>query len=175
MLSTNAQYSARAFLHIPRSSALVQAARMRDWAIDYILNVLEIKEWSANRLATEAGVAASTINRPLRDPEWPHKLSRSTIAKIRDASGVDPAPFIPTEMAEDAEIFSRGQRLLQQVGSVDAMGEAEGQSALNAQKRNEIKVAIVGPLAQIVATIDKDGIDRLRAKLDAIESMLDDE
>lgn len=145
---------------------------MRDWALDYILHVLEAKDWSANRLAVEAGVSPSTINRPLRIVDWPHHLSRTTIAKIWDATGIDPAPFIPEGFSEDSATFSMprprsmAQNVLEQMDTPT--------SAPNAQKINEIKVAVVGPLAQIVATINREGIARLREKLDAIESMLDD-
>jgi lambda repressor-like predicted transcriptional regulator len=149
---------------------------MRDWAIDYILHILETKQWSMNRLAQEAGVATSTIARPIREREYPHKLSRDTITKIREASGIDPAPFIPAELAEDANLFSpppgqrtRAGRIL---AALDTPAAAEGP---NAQATNEIKIAIVGPLVQIVATVNKAGLARLRAKLDMIESILDEE
>ena len=143
---------------------------MRDWAIDYILHVLEKKDWSMNRLAKEAHVSASTINRPLRDPDWPHKLSRDTIAKIREASGIDPSPFIPTSFAEDAAVFSADK-------------PSPGDEALQimlAKKRgaatplNEIKVVMANGIAEIHAVINREGIAKLRKKIDAIESMLED-
>lgn len=149
---------------------------MRDWAIDYILNVLELKNWSATRLAKEAGVAVSTIARPLREKDWPNKLSRETIRKIQEASGVDPDPFVTDGFSEEKTPFAPRDRpktaaaiALEQL---DVPTGAKPQP--NAQARNEIKIAVVGDLAQIVATIDKAGLTKLRAKLDAIESMLDD-
>lgn len=39
---------------------------------------------------------------------------------------------------------------------------------------NEIKIAIVGNTAQIVATVDREGLDALRRKLDAIEDLITD-
>lgn len=144
---------------------------MRDWAIEYILHVLEAKNWSANRLATKAGVAASTINRPLREPDWPHKLSRTTVQKIQIASGIDPKSFIPEGFAEDEVMFARStasDRNRRVLELLDQPPQAPSQPV------NEIKIAVVGKIAQIVATVDRDGINRLRAKLDAIERMLDD-
>jgi hypothetical protein len=44
----------------------------------------------------------------------------------------------------------------------------------NGEPTNEIKVTVAGPFARIVATVDRVGLAKLRAKLDAIESMLDD-
>lgn len=152
--------------------AICHGGAMRDWAIDYILHVLEIKDWSANKLATQAGVAASTINRPLREKDWKNNLSRSTIMKIRDASGIDPAPFIPKELREDAAMFS-GPRPQTTADRALARLDADPPTP-RALVKNEIKIALVGPLAQIVATVDREGLEKLRKKLDAIESMLDD-
>lgn len=145
---------------------------MRDWAISYILAVLEAKDWSANQLATNAGVAASTINRPLREKDWPHKLSRTTISKIRDVSGVDPTPFIPDSFAEDAAVFGNGGPNTLAARSLSTIDRPE--AVPNAQTLNEIKIAVVGPLAQIVATVNREGLTKLRQKLDAIEAMLDE-
>lgn len=57
------------------------------------------------------------------------------------------------------------------LGDTETEGSAGHPSALHV---NEIKIATVGKLAQIVATVDKDGLAKLRKKLDAIETMLDD-
>lgn len=54
------------------------------------------------------------------------------------------------------------------------MGDAEKASKPSALSVNEIKIATVGNLAQVVATIDRQGIAKLREKLDALEAMLDD-
>jgi transcriptional regulator with XRE-family HTH domain len=150
---------------------------MRDWAIDYIVHVLEAKDWTMNRLSEEAGVAASTINRPLRDRNYPHSLSRATIRKIAAASGIDPAPYIPADQSEDRALFAGfaerartyADRALE---DLDKPPEAKG-TPLAASPLNEIKIAVVGNLAQIVATIDREGLQRLRQKLDALEAMLD--
>jgi hypothetical protein len=44
----------------------------------------------------------------------------------------------------------------------------------NGQPKNEVRITVVGPLAHIEATVDRAGLAKLRARLDAIESMLDD-
>lgn len=143
---------------------------MKDWAIDYIQHVLETKDWSANRLASEAGVASSTIARPLREREnYAGKLSRTTINKIWAASGIDPSSFIPKELREADHVFT-GRPETQADRSLASLDAPPPE----APARNVIKVAVVGDLAQIVATVDKKGLIRLREKLDAIETMLDD-
>lgn len=172
MLGINAQQIARAKVLVPRNAQFCDSVPMKDWAITYILHVLEAKDWSANRLATEAGVASSTINRPLRERDWPHKISRTTLTKIQEASGIDPSPFIPDGFSEDKSMFSGVRIRTVADRALDNLDKP--QPAPNAQAVNEIKIAVVGPLAQIVATVNREGIARLRAKLDAIESMLDD-
>lgn len=149
----------------------MQSGGMRDWAIDYLLHVMEVKGWSANRLATEAGVASSTIARPLREKDWAFRLSRDTINKVAAASGVDPAAFAPRGMAEGG-LSSAVRPDTVAARSLRALDQA--QPMPSAFERNEIKIAVVGPLAQIVATVDRAGLAKLRQKLDIIESMLDD-
>lgn len=151
-------------MRVPREAGLGHAQPMRDWALNYVLHVLEEKNWSMNQLAEEAGVSASTINRPLREKDWPHSLSRRTIDKIHKASGIDPAPFAPSGMAAPPEPFTSAGRALARLDQDDTTEAVQ----------DEIRIAVVGNRAQIVATIDRAGLDRLRRKLDAIEAMLDD-
>lgn len=164
-----AQQHARAKLPMPPSGLFCDAPPMRDWAIDYVLHVLEQKDWSANRLAGEAGLAASTIARPLRERDYAGKLSRTTIAKIHAATGIDPAPFAPDGFHESEGVYA-GSPAVRKI--LEAVGR--GETAPSAMNRNEVKVAVVGDLAQIVATVDREGLARLRKKIDAIEAMLDD-
>lgn len=63
--------------------------------MDYIRHVLSARDWTAADLARHAGVAHSTINRPLTVAGWPHPVSRRTIAKIVQASGISPDTFVP--------------------------------------------------------------------------------
>jgi transcriptional regulator with XRE-family HTH domain len=66
---------------------------MNDPAVTYIRHVLEAKGWTAADLSRHAGVAHSTINRPLTIADYPNAISRQTIGKVYAASGIDPAPF----------------------------------------------------------------------------------
>jgi len=156
---------------MPENSSKGHTNGMRDWAVEYLLHVLEAKDWSVNRLASESGVATSTLARPLREKDWPHKLSRGTIHKVREATGIDPSPFIPKEFSEERTEFARARpetsadRVLH---NLDHDGPQQAEQPLN-----EIKIAVVGTRAQIVATIDRQGIAKLREKLNAIEAMLD--
>ena len=127
-----------------------------------------------NRLAKEAGVTASTINRPLRDRDYSGSLSRQTIRKIAVASGIDPAPFIPENMAEDARIFAgMAERARTYVDRALEQLDKPPATTGTGLGRNEIKIAVVGELAQIVATIDREGLADLRRKIDAIELMIE--
>lgn len=143
---------------------------MTHWTLNYLASVLERRDWSMNKLAKLAGVTPSTINRPLRDKDYAHGLSPRTVAKIHQASGIDPVEFMPKDMQEPGEMF----RAATDSTAARALAEMDNPQKPNAQNRNEIKIAIVGDLCQIVATVDKSGIANLRRKLDAIEAMIDD-
>jgi SOS-response transcriptional repressor LexA len=67
---------------------------MSDAAIEYLRHVLETKGWTAADLARLTGLSHSTINRPLKKPDWPNALSRKSIALIHEASGISPEPFL---------------------------------------------------------------------------------
>jgi lambda repressor-like predicted transcriptional regulator len=174
MLSINAQVKARAKMPITNTSRIGHLCAMRDWAIDYVMHVLETKEWSANRLASEAGLAASTIARPLRTLDYKDKLSRTTIAKIARASGIDPTPFIPAGFEEDKVTFSATAARPRTTADRVLAALDDAQVPTPPAQTNEIRIAVVGRLAQIVATVDKAGIAKLRARLDALDTMLDD-
>lgn len=66
---------------------------MRDPGIEYLRHVLEKKGWTAADLARRAGLAHSTINRPLTKPNYEMGISRRTLEKVYLASGIDPAAF----------------------------------------------------------------------------------
>ncbi len=80
-------------MQISFGAGMCKAAYMTDWALDYVRHVLKETGWSPAELARRVGVSHSTINRPLNTPDWPHALSRRTLAGIAKASGLDPAPF----------------------------------------------------------------------------------
>lgn len=147
---------------------------MRDWAIDYITHAIEAKGWSMSRLAQEAGVAASTINRPLRDPDWPHKLNRTTIAKIRSATGIDPTPFIPADSAEDQAFFaSEGV----EKGPVETAPQPKpGEVYLvRDSKLNQLSIMSNGELIQITGTFNREGLKKLQERITNIVNLMDDD
>lgn len=68
--------------------------RMKDPALDYVRHVMQVRDWTAADLARAAGVAHSTINRPLTVAGWKNALSRKTIDAIYRVTGIDPTPFV---------------------------------------------------------------------------------
>jgi len=153
-----------------RMAEMCISAQMTDWAISYIKHVLVTKDWSANRLAAEAGLSASTISRPLATPDYKGAIARKTIARIYKASGIDPAPFAPSGLQETAAEYFTARPETTADRALAAM--LDKGKAPAAPVTNEIRVAVFGPLAQIVATIDIHGIGKLRRKLDALELMM---
>lgn len=148
---------------------------MKHWTIEYILHVLEAKDWSMNRLASEAGVSPSTINRPIREKDWSFAISARTIGKIFRATNIDPSPFMPKGMSEPASMYMGEESKPRPKSSAQTTLEnLDSETSAPAFAVNEIKIAMVGPIAQIIATVDREGIAKLRKKLDAIEAMLDD-
>lgn len=157
---------ARAFLLVPPEMRMPHSASMRHWAVDYILAVLEKKDWSANRLAVEAGLSASTINRPLRDPDWPYDISPRTVSKVHAASGIDPAPYMPRHMAEPHDMYRAPRR------ETRADRTLSGLPAPEMREVNKIDMRVENGLLHLTATIDARGIATLRQKLDALEIVL---
>ena len=109
---------------LPRGGAFCNVRPMNDWTIDYIKHVLEARDWSANKLAMVAGLAASTIARPLREEgRLDYRLSRLTIQKIAKASGIDPAPFIPPGLVEEAGTYTPSTRAGRILADLDGDGQ----------------------------------------------------
>lgn len=65
----------------------------KDQQLAWLRAVMAYLGVSANELATRAGIAPSTIQRPLTDPEWPHALSGRTLAKIAEIAGLQVFEF----------------------------------------------------------------------------------
>lgn len=143
---------------------------MRDWAIDYIMHVLEQKDWSMNRLATEAGVASTTISRPLKDSTYSGHLARSTIAKIREASGIDPTPFIPKELLEDTEHFAH----LPRENRARSQAASEAVVPSHSEKLNQVVFTFDGQTVKLEGTFDRRGLVELHKKIEKIESLFID-
>lgn len=79
--------SAKAFLQQP-PAAMDTPEKIRSW----MLGVLERKGWSAFKWATEAGVAASTVQRAIK-PGYPFVTSSRTLSRLAAAAG-DPTPEV---------------------------------------------------------------------------------
>ncbi|KID12543.1 transcriptional regulator [Ponticoccus alexandrii] len=145
----------------------------KHWTVNYLQHILETRDWSMNQLAERAGLAASTINRPLRTQDYSLALSARTVAKLHAASEIAPDPFMPAAMQEPPGMYraatdSTASRVLQ------ALDDPPHEKGIGAQPRNDIKIAVVGDMAQIIATVDREGLDRLEAKLQTLRQLLDD-
>ncbi|MBY6120237.1 hypothetical protein KUV64_13955 [Mameliella alba] len=126
-----------------------------------------------SQLAREAGVAASTINRPMREQDWSFALHPGTVAKIHAASGIDPAEFMPREMQEPPEMYRAATDSLAARALRDLDDPKDtSKPPPDAQSTNEIKIAVVGDMVQISATVNKDGLAELRRRLDLAEQMV---
>jgi hypothetical protein len=55
---------------------------------DWMLTTMRLRDWTAERWGSEAGVAATTITRFLNNTTYKHTLSARTIAKLADAANV---------------------------------------------------------------------------------------
>lgn len=141
---------------------------MHDWALAYVRHVMAEKGWTGADLAKRIGMAPSTINRPLNDPDHKSMLSRKTIGQIAQVSGIDPAPFAPGGLAEATASY------LPYVSSAArALAGLDAPLADGVQKV-DVKIGIHGRFAQIIATIDKAALAELRAKLDYLEQLMSD-
>lgn len=130
-----------------------------------------------NKLATEANIAASTINRPIREPDWPHGLSPRTIAKVHTASGIDPSSFMPNSMEEPAAMYlgaPMGKRPETSADRALAKLIAPDDDTTAEDRPNKISISVSDSKAQIVATVDKRGLEQLRRKIDALIAVLED-
>ena len=148
---------------------------MQDWAIEYIRHVLKEKSWSATKLADASGVSSSTITRPLSQADWPHKVSRNTIQKVWQASGIDPEPFANSAN----ELFFRGVLKSRIVETIDADGRKVNESNHSETASrilpndDQIRIEIIGGRAEVRAVIGKEGIRKLVHKLSALEELLE--
>jgi hypothetical protein len=75
-------------------------------ALAYVRYVLHAENIKPGALAQKAGISASTLTRALNDPNHKFKLSMTTLQKIADYSGINPAPFLE---AKDTADLTLGQ------------------------------------------------------------------
>lgn len=69
--------------------AAIYGEGMNDWPLEYVRRVMTETGLSPTALAELAKVSSSTLTRPLNNPRHPHSVSRRTLDKIRDATGID--------------------------------------------------------------------------------------
>lgn len=138
---------------------------MRDWAYDYVEHVLAKTGWTMNQLAKEAGLAASTINRPFRQGADAGGMSRRTLKKIADASGIDPRPF---------ESAAGGRRPGFAEDMIDFAQSPKAPTLSFSSGLNRMTFRVDGGVVEIIATVDLEGISKLREKLTLIEALLKD-
>lgn len=110
----------------------------RTRALDYVRHVMLVTGLTATALAKKAGLAASTTNRPLRNPNHCGTLSLTAIGKIAKATGIDPAPFLSADSEglqvsggaiSDHAALSVGQRI---AARLEALGKNASAVALEA-------------------------------------------
>ena len=92
----------------PKTQVVVLSARMAeiaDEARDFMRRALEVTGWKPYRLAKEAGIAPTTITRPLNDPNFKFIPKQATLNKIAEAAGLT-APTV-TEASLEVEPVSQ--------------------------------------------------------------------
>lgn len=152
-------------MHSARFFPAPENRRMENWTKTYLMHVLDKLDISMNELSARADVAASTINRPLREKDWKYQLSPRSIAKIHKATGIDPAPFIPKGAREPAALY--------QATGTDTASPPPAEAA-PAPRLNEIDVQYRNGQCSIRATVDRAGLAKLRAKLEAVAALMND-
>jgi transcriptional regulator with XRE-family HTH domain len=77
-------------------------------------------------------------------------------------------------MREDGNVYINIDGKNRRSSAAEALANLDDPKIISdVNTRNEIKIGIKGDLAQIIATVDREGIEKLRKKLDAIEALLD--
>lgn len=84
----------------------MQASREQQAIRDWLTQILSARQWTPNRLAHEAGIAASTIHRAMTDDRF--TTSTRTLSKIAKAAG---APM-PGEPRPDEGFAEEGQAVI---------------------------------------------------------------
>lgn len=71
----------------------------------YVQHVMARLHIAATALAAKAGISATTLTRPLNDPEHKFALSTSTLAKIAEATGISYSDYLRTAAGSAPEII----------------------------------------------------------------------
>lgn len=78
----NAQHESRAYVHYQRMVTILDEARA------FLHEALRVSGLKPHALAKKAGVAPTTITRPLNDPDFTFTPKPATLMKIAEAAGV---------------------------------------------------------------------------------------
>lgn len=70
----------------------------RDPSIEYLKFLLDKTGLSPSALARKAGLATTTLTRPLNNPGHQFNLSTTTLEHLREATGYEFAPFLAQQM-----------------------------------------------------------------------------
>jgi hypothetical protein len=100
----------------------------------------------------------------MNDPEHPFHLSRRTLEKIAAETG------IPFQTSQDHGFHEGAQPKLDVMGMLQR--ETKNEVTDDA---NTIKIAVVGNLVQVAATVDKSGVRELIRRLGLAEQMMGDD
>lgn len=90
-----------------------EAEEAREIARAFMRQALEVTGWKPYRLAKAAGLAPSTITRPLNDPEFKFTPKQTTLAKIGQAAALTP-PKLP-EPSATVQVVNRRVPLVGEV------------------------------------------------------------
>lgn len=164
------------------TSAMVlkMTEKPNDWALNYIKMVMSQLGVSASELAARAGMASTTLTRPLKETgEHPYRISRSTLEKIRDVTGI---PFPdesgvslsgrvkavtahPPASTEDPEMV--------QVPVFDVEASAGHGALVHAEEQID-EMAFAAGFVRSITTSDSSMLAIIRVKGDSMEpTMLD--
>lgn len=103
---------------------------MGDWALEYVRRVLAHLNTNPTDLAIKVGVSSSTLTRPLNPKSGhPYAISRRTLEKIRDYSGV---PF-PDSVSPNIEAGSIGADHMITISVFDVEASAGSGSTVGAE------------------------------------------
>lgn len=136
------------------------------WQIKYLRHVLDRTGQSIAELARNAGLAHTTINRPLKTPNWKYELKPDTIKAVAEATGIDPTPFIVEGAAEPPALY------LGKPSRPRSQADQVLRSLPAPNMRGDFHVHLDGDIVRVSAAVDLATIPRLRKALDAMEDLL---
>lgn len=138
------------------------------WEIEYLRHVEKVDGRSLSAIAKAANIAPTTLTRPVNDEKHKYSIKLQTLEAVRQETGIDFIEFQKRAVqqqgfSEPANKSTLARRVLE---SLDNPTEEPATT--------DFRVGTDGNLVQIVATVNKEGIDRLIRKLEAMKLLLDD-